>query len=129
MDTANTPVWTLTFTLKALDEQIEAALDIFTDILFELDPNDEPRLQQVLFQAMEEYRSYFIQEGLRAASIHAGRGLTPETEVLNILYGTSQYSLLKNAAEKFEQTKQHVVENLQKIHMANGQLACRFSQS
>ena len=68
----------LRFTLKALDETVDEALDVLHDYVFTVNPRDLERLQDVMVQAVAEYRTEMVQDGSNTAIHHASRGLSAQ---------------------------------------------------
>ena len=87
VDDANHSLWNVQFSLKALDDQMSSALDVLHDLLFSIEPNDKNRLQDVLVQAQARYRTDMVYEGSGTAMSHAGRGLTPEGYLSEMVHG------------------------------------------
>jgi Zn-dependent M16 (insulinase) family peptidase len=94
------PVWRLQFTLKALDQQMPAALAVLRDLLFAVDPRDRDRLRAVLTQSLAGHRTALVQNPKRTAALHAGRGLTEEGHLANLLHGPPQLVFLQTDPEQ-----------------------------
>lgn len=64
--------------MRTLDAQADKALALFAELLFQLEPQDKPRLRDILEQDRAWLRTTLINDGLGTARRRAGRGLTPE---------------------------------------------------
>ena len=89
------------FHLKALDGKIDAALDVLHDLIFAVNPRDTERLRDVLVQAVAEYRTEMIQDGLNTAIHHASRGLSPEAHISEIVFGLPQLHSSETYPQQF----------------------------
>ena len=103
------------FSLKALDEKIEPALGVLRDLLFELNPRNRARLQEVLVQAKAAYRSALVSNGLDMAIRHAARGLNRENQILEILGGLPQTRMGEQLADQFEERAEEVMAKFEAI--------------
>ena len=86
--------WGLRFSIKALDEQVEQALAVLADLIFEPDPHDEDRFSDVLVQRLAGLRTGLVNEGPATARRYASRGLTPEGHLNEIVSGLPQLELV-----------------------------------
>ena len=93
--------WGMRFSLKALDEQIEPALGVLRDLLFEPDPRDGDRFKDVLVQRLAGMRTSFINDGPGTARRHAARGLTPEGHLDEIVNGLPQLERVGSLSRGF----------------------------
>lgn len=104
----------LRFSLKALDEKMDEALDVLHDVIFAVNPRDTERLQDVLLQSVAEYRTEMVQDGSSTAIHHASRGLSPQAYLEEIVYGLPQLrsseSLLAGFDEQNTQLMGHIEE-------------------
>ena len=78
---------------------MDAALDVLHDLIFAVNPRDTERLRDVLVQAVAEYRTEMIQDGLNTAIHHASRGLSPEAYLSEIVFGLPQLYNSENVAQ------------------------------
>lgn len=85
----------LRFSLRALDDQLAAALDVLEDVVFAVDPRDRARLEVVLEQALAGARSGLVNGGVGTAMRHAGRWRGVEGRLQERLGGASQFRLLE----------------------------------
>jgi len=94
-------VWGIRFSLKALDEQLEPALGVLRDLVFEPDPRDNGRFRDVLVQRLAGMRTGLVNDGPGTGRRHAARGLTPEGHLDEIVNGIPQFELLKSLNGRF----------------------------
>ncbi|RYX80470.1 hypothetical protein EON83_28500 [bacterium] len=71
------PLADMRFSLKTLDGDLDAALDVFGDLLFALEPGDRTRLHEVQTQAVAGYRNRLISDALGVARTAASRSHSP----------------------------------------------------
>lgn len=71
------PVVDLRFQLKTLDGDADKALDVFGDLLFDLEPNDPQRLHEMQTQGVAYYRNLLVRDALGVASRSAARAQSP----------------------------------------------------
>lgn len=90
VDGEGRPAWGLRIALRMLDDQTERALQIVRDLLFEPDPNDRRRWEDVLCQSLARLRTGLVNGGPSTALRHVLRGLTPEGYVQETMAGISQ---------------------------------------
>ncbi len=95
-------VWGLRFSLKALDEQIDPAMELLHDLIFGVDPRDKDRLRDVVVQARAHYRTELVQDGSSTASRHAARGLSVEGFLAETIHGLPQLALTEQLVSKFD---------------------------
>ena len=94
-------VWGIRFSLKALDEQLEPALGVLRDLVFEPDPRDNDRFRDVLVQRLAGMRTGLVNDGSGTGRRHAARGLTPEGHLDELVNGIPQFELLKSLSGRF----------------------------
>ena len=105
----------LRFNLKALDETIDEALDVLHDYLFALNPRDTERLNDVMVQAVAEYRTDMVQDGSSTAIHHASRGLSPQGYLGEIVYGLSQLRISENLLNSFDELNNDLMCHIEEI--------------
>jgi Zn-dependent M16 (insulinase) family peptidase len=88
-----------TFSIRFLDDKAESALGVLHDFLFSLDPHDGDRLKDVLRQARSADRTRVMGNGLGLALSQAGRGMTPESALSDIMHGLPQVRLIRELAD------------------------------
>ncbi|MEI6219003.1 MAG: insulinase family protein, partial [bacterium] len=96
------------FSLKALDAQIEPALEVLHDLMFLLDPGDKDRLNDILTQDLAQCRTDLI-FGSSAPVYHAARGFTPEAYLSNLVSGLPQLPLVTSLTTQFELHAQDLI--------------------
>ncbi|BCM90284.1 hypothetical protein IAD21_02135 [Abditibacteriota bacterium] len=65
------------FSLKTLDGDVDAALDVFGDLMFSLESDDRPRLHEVQTQGVASYRNRLISDALGVARVCSARSHSP----------------------------------------------------
>jgi len=101
----------LRFTIKALDGQMESALEVFRDLLFGLDPHDKARLRDVLKQALTNCRTDLLFDAGTADS-HAARGFTQEAFLGELVGGLPQLALLRRYNADFDTLSDHLMTRI-----------------
>lgn len=129
---AGRPVWSLRFSCKALDDQIEDALDVLRDLVFAVDPHDRNRLQSVLTQARAGYRSDVMENGHNYAQWHAGRFLTAEGHLEEQCHGIPQLALTARACDRFAAEADPLIARIDRLRdfiLQPGRLTVSFTGS
>ena len=105
----------LNFHLKALDDKIEAALDVLHDLVFDVNPRDTERLLDVLVQAVAEYRTEMIHDGSSTAIHHASRGLSPHAHLAEIVNGLPQLRSSESILNGFDELNTDLMGHIEEI--------------
>lgn len=111
-----------TFSMKTLDGRMDEALEVFEDLVFELDLRDEKRLRDVVVQERATYRSHVLSSGNVYATRSAARGLGPLGALGYRMYGVLQPRLYRDLAEDFAERREELVARLEAIrdHLRGG---------
>lgn len=109
------PVWRLTVRLKALDQQMEPALELLRDLLFQVDPRDRERLREVLIQTRSRYRTQLVHQGLNTAQTHAARGMSEGGFLNDVLGGLPQLDQSERLAGSFDRHADALIERIESI--------------
>lgn len=88
------PVWGLRVSCKALDEQMEGALSLLSDVLFAVDPRDPRRLADLLGQSRAGYRAAVLESGQHLARLRAARGMNEESFLDDVNHGLPQLPIV-----------------------------------
>lgn len=115
VDPPGGPARGITLTLKALDEQLAAALDVLETVLFEPNPDDRSRFQDVIVQTRARLRTRLVQDGLGTARRHATRHLFAEAEIGEQMRGLPQLAGVERLADTFEAEFPQMVENVLRV--------------
>ena len=118
------------FHLKALDGKIDAALDVLHDLIFAVNPRDTERLRDVLVQAVAEYRTEMIQDGLNTAIHHAARGLSPEAHLSEIVFGLPQLYNSETFLNNFDELNTELICHIEAIRdflLTRGRVTASFT--
>jgi len=122
----------LRVTLKALDEQIQPALQLLGDILFGLDPRDPNRLRDVLIQSRTRYRTELVHNGAVTAARHAGRALSLQGHLAEILAGLPQLAFTEDAVKRFDSAADELMRKIEAVRdflLARERLTVSFTGS
>ena len=111
----NRALLNLNFHLKALDGKIDAALDVLHDLVFDVDPRDTERLRDVLIQAVAEYRTEMVQDGLSTTIHHASRGLSPQAHLAEIVNGLPQLRSSEVLLNGFDELNADLMGHIEEI--------------
>lgn len=114
-DGLDRPVWRLTVRLKALDEQMEPALALLRDLLFQVDPRDRDRLREVLIQTRSRYRTQMVHQGLHTAQTHAARGMSEGGFLNDVLGGLPQLHQSERLAGSFDRHADALMDRIESI--------------
>ena len=120
------------FHLKALDGKMDAALDVLHDLIFAVNPRDTERLRDVLVQAVAEYRTEMIQDGLNTAIHHASRGLSPEAYLSEIVFGLPQLYNSETLLSNFDELNTDLMCHIEAIRdflLTRGRVTASFTGS
>ncbi|MDE0687196.1 MAG: insulinase family protein [Candidatus Poribacteria bacterium] len=120
------------FHLKALDGKIDAALEVLHDLIFAVNPRDTERLRDVLVQAVAEYRTEMIQDGLNTAIHHASRGLSPEAHISEMVFGLPQLHNTETFLNNFDELNTDLICHIEAIRdflLTRGRVTASFTGS
>ncbi|MBL7077344.1 MAG: insulinase family protein [Kiritimatiellae bacterium] len=126
------PVWGLRVTLKTLDDRIGPALGLLHDILFGVDPRNRERLHDVLSQMRAHCRTAMVHNGSGTAATHAGRGLSIEDHLEEVLHGLPQLDQAEALAGRFDEECETVmadVETIRDLLLNRDRLTASFTGS
>ena len=122
----------LRFSLKALDETVTEALDVLHDYVFSVNPKDLERLQDVMVQAVAEYRTDMVQDGSSTAIHHASRGLSTHGYLGEIVYGLPQLRISENILSNFDELNGELMSHIEEIRefiLNRGRITASFTGS
>ena len=131
-DDPGSPLRRLRLTVKTLDEKVPAALDVLGDLVFALDPRDAERLRDMVVQVRAWLRTELVQNGRRTAARHAGRGLTPEGHLDEVVSGLGQLPLMEGLAESFDSLGADMMAKIEAVRdflLDPGRLTVSFTGS
>ena len=122
----------LQFKMKALDDQIEAALALLHDLLFGVDPRDPERMRDVIRQTLAQYRTDIVHHGSDTALYHAGRGINREGYLAEVVNGLPQLHAVETLNQTFERGFDGLVEQIESVRgflLAGTRLTVSFTGS
>jgi len=128
----NRPVLGLRVGMKALDDQVPAALELLGDLLFAVDPRDTERLRDVMVQARARYRTQLVHQGSGTAARHAARGLTPQGHLDELAEGLPQLTQADEIGERFDELGEELMGRIEAIRdflLARRRLTVSFTGS
>ncbi|RKU29804.1 hypothetical protein C6497_05525 [Candidatus Poribacteria bacterium] len=109
-------IWNLQFHLKVLDDKIDNALDILSDLIFNLNPYDQGRLYEVLKQSAIGYQNQVHgYQGPNIPQRHAARGINIHAHLNDIIYGLPQHQLTWTLQEDFENSFEELCGHIDEI--------------
>lgn len=126
------PVLTMRFACKALDAQIDKAMQVIHDLIFAVDPRDPARLRDVLMQARAGYRTDIMENGHAYAQCHAGRHLTPNGLLEEQCSGIPQATLAAKLCDQFDAEVEALMTRIERIRsfmLSPDRLAISFTGS
>ncbi len=129
---ANRSMQSLRFSLKALDDNMEKALDVLQDYVFAVNPRDKERLHDIMVQAVAEYRTEMIHDGSSTAIHHASRGLSPHGYLSEIVYGLPQLRTSETLLNKFDEQNTDLMGHIEEIRdfiLTRGRVTVSFTGS
>lgn len=109
------PILTMRFACKALDAQVDKAMQVIHDLIFAVDPRDPNRLRDVLMQARAGYRSDIMENGHSYAQCHASRHLTPNGLLDEQCNGIPQAALAARLCDRFDAEAESLMERIERI--------------
>jgi Zn-dependent M16 (insulinase) family peptidase len=131
-DDPDRPVWSLRLSLRSLDEQVGAALDVLRDLVFAVNPRNRERLRDVLVQARARYRNDLVNHGHTTAMVHASRGLSPEGHLTDQMGGLPQLARIESLAGEFDVRSEAVMSGIERIRdflLARARVTASFTGS
>ncbi|MGA2440279.1 MAG: insulinase family protein [Tepidisphaeraceae bacterium] len=129
VDDPNRIVRHAVFATKFLDENVEQALAVVRDLVFELDPRDVGRLKDVLLQSRAHQRSRPTSDGLGLAVRHAARGVNLDGHLQEILGGIPQIFLLERITEAAPEPLLERIDAIRRFLLNRRRLTVSFTGS
>lgn len=126
------PVRQLRIAIKALDGQMERAMEALGDHLFTANPRDRLRLRDVVTQAYTGYRSFAINNGNRIAALMAQRGFLEAAWLGHLVNGLPQLERVGRLKSKFDTEAESLmaaIEELRQWILAPARLTVAFTGS
>ncbi len=103
------------FHLKALDDKMDAALDVLHDLVFSVNPRDKERLRDVMVQTVAQYRTDMVQNGSNTATHHAARGFSLQAHLSEIVYGLPQLRQSETLLNNFDELNADLMCHIEEI--------------
>ena len=109
------PVVDLKFSLKTLDGDVDSALDLWSDLLFGLEPNELERLLEVQTQGVARYRNGLVSNALSAALTSASREQTPVGWLHYLWDSPLTFRWMNELTDNFSAHAQELVEGIEEV--------------
>ena len=109
------PVLAMRFACKALDTQMDKAMEVLHDLVFAVDPRDRARLSDVLTQTRAGYRSDIMENGHSYAQCHANQHLTAIGKLDEQCHGIPQAALAAKLCDHYAQEADALMERIDRI--------------
>jgi len=109
------PVVDLRFSLKTLDGDLEDALDLWGDLLFDLDPTDTARLEDVQTQGVASLRNRLISNALSAALNSASKNQSPIGWLSYLWDSPLTYAWMNHVENDFAAHADELVAGLEEV--------------
>jgi Zn-dependent M16 (insulinase) family peptidase len=109
------PIVDLRFHLKTLDSDVDAALDLFADLAFELEAGDRERLHDVQTQGVAQLRSDLVLNALGAALNCGSRGQSPIGWLPYLWESPLTYRWMRHMTEDFEAHAGKLIQGIEEV--------------
>jgi len=109
------PVVDLRFSLKTLDGDVGGALDLWSDLLFGLDPTDTARLEDVQTQGVATLRNRLVSNALSAALNSASKPQTPISWLSYLWDSPLTFGWMNSLSENFQSHADELVAGLEEV--------------
>lgn len=122
----------LRFSVRALDEQVEGALGVLSDLVLAIDPRDRARLEVVIREAVAQRRTALVNGGVGTARRHAARRVSAEDAIEEQMHGASQLRRLFGVQAGFQEQAEGLMERIERLRdalWAGGRLVASFTGS
>ncbi len=100
---------------KALYHKLPVAFAMMQEILTQSKLDDEKRLKEILSMSKSRMQMRFQSAGHSAAVLRAMSYGSPISKLKDMTAGISYYEVIKRIEEHFEEEKENLIENLQKL--------------
>jgi hypothetical protein len=129
IDEAKRPVRQAVFTTKFLDANVEDALKLLHDLVFDLDPRDDNRLRDVLLQSRAQQRMRPTHDGMGLALRHAARGMNLEAHLHEITSGLPQIHFYEQITKGGVEPLIERLEQIRRFLLNRGRVTASFTGS
>ncbi|MBL4889666.1 MAG: insulinase family protein [Candidatus Lindowbacteria bacterium] len=99
-------------TSKFLDGKQDQALDAIGELIMDLNPDDKPRLRDVVTQFLSRKKNNIVGEGMQFAGKFAARNTNDDAVLRELTDGLSQIRFLETIDQNFDKNYDGLVENL-----------------
>ena len=122
----------LRISLKALDDRVEPALNVLSDVVFSTDPRDRARLRDVLVQARAHYRTDLLHDGRGTAVRHARRAMDLQGRLAEIVNGLPQLRSTEELTADFDAAHEELMARIEAVRdslLSGNRLTVSFTGS
>ena len=105
----------LAFGIKAIDETVGAAMDLFSDKLAAIDPRDRARLRDLVTQDVTRGRAALANSGSRPAVSRLLAAWNEEGWLTELQSGTTAYRFFRDIQKGFDKRSRGVIDAILKI--------------
>jgi Zn-dependent M16 (insulinase) family peptidase len=105
----------LNFGLKTLDSDCDAALDLWADLVFGLDPRDKERLHEMQTQGTAWYRDFLVNSAIHAALVAAGRSQSPIGWLRHLWHSPLTYQWMQHLTDGFEAHAEELMQGIEEV--------------
>ncbi len=106
----------LKFSMRAIDETMGAALDLFGDRIQAPNPRDAKRLRDVVTQTYSRFRSAMVNTGNAPAMNEIAAGLSEEGYLESLLTGLPAFRLVQSMHAHFESRFKQIISAVLRIN-------------
>ena len=100
---------------KALYHKLPVAFAMMQEILTQSKLHDEKRLKEILAMSKSRLQMRFQSSGHSASALRAMAYVSPLSKMKDMTAGIAYYEVIKQIEENFEEEKQELISNLQKL--------------
>ncbi|MDP9173743.1 MAG: insulinase family protein [Planctomycetota bacterium] len=129
VDDAKKTLRQATFTTKFLDDNVDSALSVLRDLVFEMNPRDTHRLKDVLLQSRAAQRSRPSRDGMGIALRHAARGLNLEAFLHEITSGLPLIHFYEQATRENPDALIQRIEQIRAFLLNRARITASFTGS
>lgn len=118
----NGDVFTVSFTMSCLDENIKKSFEIFRDILFNVRFTNKKRIKELVFEEYLELKEQIKYRSIIYSHTRALAGINSRFYFKDNTDGLGYYFFIKELSENFDDKIDTVIRELERIH---DYLVCR----
>lgn len=100
---------------KAMDDKLEKAVDIITEVIIKTDFSDDKRLKEILEELKSRLNKSIIQSGNVASRMRAVSDYSMDYYIREQTSGIAFYKFVENILEHYDECKKDVMEKLSDV--------------